>query len=309
LTSQRRIAVLLATYNGAAHLEEQLQSLAGQDCGEIDLYVSDDGSEDGTLGIVADWRAKWRKGRLVVFDGPRQGYCENFRSMMQRDIQGADYVAFCDQDDIWEPDKLSSGIAALEARAPDTPGYYCSRTRLIEEDGALLGNSPLFQKPPSFRNAIVQSLGGGNTVILNAKGFDMVARSAARTGFVSHDWWCYMLISGAGGVAIYDPVPKILYRQHASNLVGSNTGLKARARRLRMMLTGRFRAWNDVNLAALAACDDMLNDDSRDVIRQFESMRAAGMISRVQAYLQAGIYRQTLAGNLGLIAALLFKRL
>ena len=183
------------------------------------------------------------------------------------------------------------------------------RTRLIEEEGALLGYSPLFQKPPSFRNAIVQSIGGGNTVILNARAFDMVARSAARTGFVSHDWWCYMLISGAGGVAIYDPVPKILYRQHASNLVGSNTGLKARARRIGMMLTGRFQAWNDVNLAALAACDDMLSEDCRHVIRQFGRMRDAGPVSRVQAYLQSGVYRQTLAGNLGLIAALLFKRL
>ena len=85
--------------------------------------------------------------------------------------------------------------------------------------------SPLFRRPPSFRNALVQSLAGGNTMVLNRPARDLVALASRRARFVSHDWWAYLLVTGAGGAVHYSAKPLVRYRQHAHNLVGANTSL------------------------------------------------------------------------------------
>jgi hypothetical protein len=145
-------------------------------------------------------------------------------------------------------------------------------------------------------------------MVLNRAGFDLVAESARRTGFVSHDWWCYLLLSGAGGHVHYDPVPRVGYRQHNANAVGNNIGLAAKLLRLRMLLSGRFTKWNSANLASLEACSDLLSEEARLTLQDFRDVRAASPLAALSALRQSGIYRQTLAGDLSLsVAAMLGK--
>ena len=68
---------------------------------------------------------------------------------------------------------------------------------------------------------------------------------------VLHDWWMYQLVSAVGGAIHYDPQPALKYRQHPDNLIGSNRGWSAHFVRIRMVLKGRFRDWNAMNIAAL----------------------------------------------------------
>ena len=110
-------AILLATRNGAAFLDEQLASIAGQSVEAIDVWVSDDGSTDATPALLAAWRERWSKGRFEVLEGPQKGFSENFRSLITNPGIAADYYAFCDQDDIWEHDKLARAIRWIEAQA------------------------------------------------------------------------------------------------------------------------------------------------------------------------------------------------
>lgn len=305
--ARRRIRVLLATFNGAKYLDEQLHSLARQEVeADLDVVASDDGSTDATLALLEAWRRRWTRGRFIVLDGPQRGFTENFRALMRHPAETADYVAFCDQDDVWRPDKLSAAVTVLTDA--DGPGLYCGRTERVDASLRPLGYSPLFRRPPHFRNALVQSIAGGNTMVMNKAAFALVAESALRTSFVSHDWWCYLLVSGAGGMVHYDARPRVAYRQHGGNVVGDNVGWRARWRRLRMSLAGRFAEWNAVNLAALDACEDLLTNEARQAKKLFAMARRAGPLRSPALLLKSGIYRQSLAGNVSLaLAALLGK--
>jgi glycosyltransferase involved in cell wall biosynthesis len=303
-----RCAVLLATHNGARFLEEQLQSLAAQRVGALDIFVSDDGSTDGTRDLLGAWRERWRHGSFRLTDGPRRGFSENFRSLANLAETDAEFVAFCDQDDVWDPDKLAVAMDVLRQRAPDRPALYCSRTRLVDEAGKAIGFSPLFSRPPSFRNALVQSIAGGNTMVFNRPGFALFRESARRGPFVSHDWWAYIIITGAGGLVHYDPVPHVGYRQHAGNLVGRNSGFRARLNRLRRLLDGQFIRWTTANLESLEASADLLTAEARATVAQLRQIRARPSAAALRTLREAGLYRQTSMGNLGLVAAVLLHR-
>lgn len=301
--------VLLATYNGARYLDEQLESILSQTVSYIDLLVSDDGSSDDTLTILERWRGRWTKGDLTVVTGPRSGFAENFRSLIVRAVPASTtYVSFSDQDDVWAPDKLTAALDVLAGRPVAEPALYGSRSTLIDDAGIAFGMSPLFAFTPSFRNAIVQSLAGGNTMVFNPSAFALLQASARRTSFLMHDWWSYLIVSGGGGYVHYDRTPHIGYRQHHSNAIGGGIGIMERPKRMVDLLNGKFARWSDKNIASLHACRDLLDPDARSVLAQFEQLRQAQILAVPHKLLQSGIYRQTLKGNVALgIAALLHR--
>lgn len=305
--SPPRVAILMATYNGARFLDAQLGSIAAQDFPLIDIVASDDGSNDNTGALLTRLGADWRKGAFRWRQGPQKGFAENFRALLTDPSVSADYLAFSDQDDLWEPDKLSTAIAALR-RCGDRPALFCSRTRLIDEGGREVGQSANFVKPPSFGNALVQSIAGGNTMVFNRGAHRLLAEAARRTGFVSHDWFAYQLVAGAGGEVIFERRPLVRYRQHQSNLVGSNRGLRPALARLFAAFGGRFTRWNDANCATLLACRDLLSRDARAQFDTFRAGRQGGLVARLRMIPAAGLFRQTVMGQSVLyMAALLGK--
>lgn len=310
MTSQdQRVAVLLGTKDGAAFIDEQLQSLLTQSHPLVDLWVSDDGSTDGTQALVEAWRPRWNKGSLSLVEGPQKGFAANFRSMIVDARIDADYYAFCDQDDIWEPDRLECAIAWMRSLDAETPLLFCSRTATISETGDAAGHSPLFRRPPSFRNALVQSIAGGNTMLINRAARDLLAKASARTEFVSHDWWAYLIVTAAGGVVCYDPRPLVRYRQHAANLVGANVSWKARLSRLGRLFRGEFAGWTDSNLGGLAINRDILTKDAAACLSLFIRARKGGVFRRLRLLRKSGVYRQTLPGTLGLYLAFVWSRI
>lgn len=242
--------------------------------------------------------------------GPRKGFAENFRSLICRIDGEAHYVAFCDQDDIWDKDKLDRAITWLDEQGPDHPALFCSRTYLVDEKGRWIGFSPLFEKPPSFRNALVQSIAGANTMVLNKAGAAIVAEASRRAPFVSHDWWCYLLLSGAGGAVHYSPFPSVAYRQHSGNLIGANKSWRASLDRLLALLfTSRFAEWNTINLNALERAIDLLTEDAVGVLRDFQQARTLSFAGRLRALKRSNVYRQTTGGQLALWLACTLRRL
>ena len=305
-SEQEQVAILLATYNGERYLSEQLESLLLQTHQHWTLHVSDDGSSDDTLNILQRYKADIGT-RLNLFHGPKQGYAVNFLSMAAKNCITADYFAFCDQDDLWHPDKLERALAWLRQCPEKTPALYCSRTRLVSQHGNPLGFSPLFQRPPSFRNALVQSIAGGNTMVFN-NALKNLIKQAGTPPIVSHDWWLYMLTSGCNGEVFYDPAPTIDYRQHRANLIGSNRSLKSRMKRLKGVLSGHFLEWNDINLEALEGCKHLLTAQNGKTLEYFVRSRRANMFGRLAGTLRSGIYRQGNLDNLALITAALLRK-
>ncbi len=299
-----RVAILMCTYNGAAYLREQLESFSAQTFRNWVLYVSDDASTDDTVGILSGYQARWGRERLVIFSGPCKGFAENFISLVQRSEIDADYFAFSDQDDVWFIDKLKRSVDRLDLVDSSTPALYCARTRLVDADLNVIGVSPLFSKPPSFRNALVQSLAGANTMLINQAARGLLLKLPDRSLLIAHDWLTYLLVTGCGGQVSYDAEPCLDYRQHSGNLIGANASARDRMVRFRKMLSGRFAEWNDANLAILKGMEYVLTAENRDVLAYFENGRRQSLFKRVSKLRKAGVYRQTLQGDLSLMVAI-----
>ena len=302
------VAVLLCTHHGARFLSEQLISIKNQTHKNFTIWASDDNSKDATHSILEQYQNLWGEDQLLIGFGPQKDFIANFLfQICNKDIE-ADYFAYADQDDIWEPDKLSRAIVELERVPKDVPSLYCSRTRLVDEKNRDIGYSPLFKKSPAFTNALVQNIGGGNTMVMN-KAACKLLRSAGEKVVVSHDWWTYLLITGAGGTVIYDSYPSVRYRQHNYNLVGSNITLGARISRILMLLKGRFQNWNTINTQALLQVRNLLTTENQCILDNFCTARKQWLISRIWGIGELGLYRQTFMGNLGLIAATVLNKL
>lgn len=308
-----RVAILMGTKNGERFLADQLDSLAAQTHQDWVLYVSDDGSDDDTLRILKAYQAKWTAGKLIIKEGPRKGFCVNFLSLACDPIIRANYYAFCDQDDVWLPSKLEvalkNNITHQIHGDLTLPYLYCGRTTYVSEDLEPIGVSPLFVFPAKFRNALVQSIAGGNTMVFNQK----TKLALEKVGIVdvpSHDWWLYLLVSGIGGEVYYDKVPQILYRQHDGSIVGENRSFTSKCFRAYTLLRGRFRKWNTKNINALCIIIGMLTEDNQEILRLFILMRnASSIIDRFRLMEVCGLYRQTWRGTMTLFLAAFLKKI
>lgn len=306
---QPKVAILLCTYNGQHHLAEQLDSFATQSHVNWAVSASDDGSEDDTHSILEAYEQAWPAGRLFIYFGPAKGFAANFLSLTCKASIQADYYAYSDQDDVWEVDKLDRAVRWLETVSPNIPALYCARTRLVDADNNEIGLSPLFSRPPSFANALMQNIGGGNTMVFNNATRALLQEAGENLPLVTHDWWTYMVVTGCGGTVFYDSKPTLRYRQHEDNLVGLNITWSARLARIRMLFQGRFRRWIDGNISALRLLRNRLTPDNLETLERFAKAREMGLIPRLIQLKRCGIYLQTLLGNLGLIVAAIFRKI
>ncbi|MBR1219679.1 glycosyltransferase family 2 protein [Bradyrhizobium sp. U87765 SZCCT0131] len=303
--SSKCVAILLGTWNGGPYLLPQLQSFAAQTHANWRLYVSDDGSSDETLAVIARFAATVPQ-PVEVIAGPRRGFAANFLGLARNPAIQGDYFAFSDQDDIWHPDKLERAVAWMATAPDDEPALYFSRTALIEANGTPMGTSVLFTRPPSFQNALVQNIGGANTMLFNRATKRLLEEIDG--DIASHDWAAYQLVTAVGGRTCYDPAPTLAYRQHTSNTLGSNRHLSAHMRRIRMLFAGQFATWTETNIAMLGQFRARMTEDSRKSLEFFAKARAGALPFRIYNLKRSGVYRQTLLGNLGLLTAAIFGR-
>lgn len=298
-----KVAILLCTYQGERYLCEQLDSFAAQAYQQWEVWASDDGSSDGTRRLLECYQRQWSVGRLHVQAGPHAGFAANFMALtVDARIQAA-YYAYSDQDDIWDAIKLERAVAWLQRVPAGVPALYCGRTRLVDAGNNDIGLSALFSKPPHFANALMQNIGGGNTMVFNDAARQLLIQAGGLQPIITHDWWAYLVVTGCGGQVYYDSQPTLRYRQHGRNLVGSNRGWPARVRRARLLLQGQFRHWNDCNIAALRQLESRLTAENRETLERFAKARAMPLIPRLVHLRRSGVYRQTALGNLGLLMA------
>ena len=304
------VLIILAYKDGEQFIDEQLESIATQEHQNFVVKIFDDASDapiildDKKLKIFSD-------GQITVFRNKLNlGYSANFLKALEASENSFTYYSYCDQDDIWHPNKLSRAVGMLSKYDVNTPVLYCSRTEIYSSKmQKITGISKNFKKKPSFANAIVQNIAGGNTMIMNNAARDIVVEASRGVNVVSHDWWTYMLITGAGGKVIFDIQPSLKYRQHDKNEIGSNIGLKARFRRIRMLLNSQFKMWNDINTQALEKNKNLLLPENLEILEFFMNARKGNLFSRIYNLLKSGIHRQTTFGNVALWIAAVIKRL
>lgn len=216
------ISVAMATYNGAKFLRQQLDSIAAQSRVPTELVVTDDASTDDTVAILNDFAATAPFPVHIHRNPSRLGYRANFMRAMG--LCRSDIVALCDQDDLWEANKIE---AAMEAFADPDVVLFFHNAWLIDGAGVMIGPADIFALPP--RSAPLSFY-----PMINPFGFSIVFRKALMrfaeqwpasidsveaTNRMAHDQWIFFLASVFGVIA-YSDARLVRYRQHGGNAYG-----------------------------------------------------------------------------------------
>lgn len=307
ITGQKgHVAVLMGTYNGAAFIEKQLQSVKDQDWKNWSLWVSDDGSEDDTRSIT-ERVFSGAENCCTLLAGPQKGFSENFKSLIGNPAIEADFYAFADQDDMWHPAKLLRAVEYLQSLPEEVPALYCTRTRLIDEHDQVLGLSPLNTKRPGFPNALLQNIASGNTMVFNAAARQLFLK-ILDLPVIAHDWALYLIVSACGGNIFFDPEPSVLYRQHNANVIGNGMNLTQRISNFIDAHQGRNRHWNDVNFRFLTQLKAEMTPENRVIFEAFRHIRDNTLPARLKLFKASGVYHQNRLGQMTNFSYALFNK-
>ena len=293
----QRVAILLSTFNGALFLREQLDSLLGQTHQDWVLYWRDDGSKDETRAVMTEFVGRAGQGRCVEIAGPpgNLGPAASFHTLL-RGVSDApaqpDTVAFADQDDVWLPNKLERGLAALATLSTDVPALYCARQILVDAHLNRIGLSVLASNDGAFPAALTQNVATGCTVMLNSRAARLVAASTPSTA-TQHDWWCYLVVTAVGGILIQDSEPVIFYRQHGGNAVGAPRSMAHRAVGVLKRGPQAFMSVLRQNVEALSAQPELLTGRARAEVLMLQNALQGGLRRRISALRLVGLVRQT----------------
>lgn len=301
------VFILMGTYNGGKYLAGQLESFCSQTFKNWKIIISDDGSTDNTLDVVKEYQKKIGFDRIILKEGPSTGFADNFMSLARDSDIKADFYFFSDQDDIWLPDKIERSVNLLKAINADRPSLYGSSTWLGDMSGVIYAKSRIYLFPNNFRNAIVQCVVGGNSMAFN-HALKNIIEQISPVKVVSHDWWMYQLITAIEGYFYYDKEPSLIYRQHPQAVVGANTSMVSRINRLSMVLKGRFKQWNDINIAALDQIRHLMSPTAIETLDYFKQARTAKLFKdRIRLLNISGIFRQSRQGTLSLFIAVIIR--
>lgn len=213
------VRVLLSTYNSARFLRPLLDSVLAQTYAPLELWVRDDGSLDETPAILAEYALRF-PGRVRVDAGANLGMVRSYFTLIRDAGRDAEFTAFADHDDVWHADKIERAVAMLGAHGGAGPLMYTGRLHIVDEALRHLGHSNLPSRPMTFRNALVESVAAGCTMVLNPAARDLVHD----TDDISRIWWpdaWFYLVVSAFGTVLYDEHASVEYRRHAANAVGS----------------------------------------------------------------------------------------
>jgi glycosyltransferase involved in cell wall biosynthesis len=295
------IEVLLSAFNGERWLREQLESLASQTYPDWRLLARDDGSRDGSRAVLEKFVAAWGRGRVLT--GQNLGYRQSFFTLLQE--SQAPMVSFCDQDDVWLPEKLERAARALATVEPGLPAAHYSPFRIVDAALRPLGMRPRGSSRCGFNNALAECAMFGFTMTLNGAARDLVV-SRLPSDPISHDWWCYLVVAATGRV-LHEPEPMALYRRHDAN--SSEGARRSYWRRVRQFLTegGARRVYRQAEeLKALFG-----TDMKPSALATLDRFLAAGRspTKRLLYALRPDIEREGFFGNLILRFLLLANRL
>lgn len=225
----------MAVYNGEQYLDAQIQSILGQTYENWQLFISDDCSKDGSLRIVQKYVQAEPRIHLVL-EGKHYGNAQDHFMALLREVAGKyDYYMFCDQDDVWDSNKVQAEVEAAqaaEAWSKDQPVLVATDLRVVQEDLSVISDSlaaymNLSPTTSKFGNLLIENYVTGCTVLLNDRLARMAASTPSGTYMVMHDWWFALIARGLGQL-VYLPKATISYRQHGDNSLGAaHYGIKA----------------------------------------------------------------------------------
>ena len=252
------VSILLATFNGMKYLPQQLSSIYGQIGVKISILAHDDGSTDGTLNYLSSLNLS---GKISSVSKSNQiGSTRAFLNLLAM-APDADYFAFCDQDDLWEQSKLISLIELIHSI--DKPAMAFSGRALIDSNDLFIGPDRVQANQIGIRNALIQNIVPGNTLVLNRLGRDL-ARDNVSEGIEHYDAWLYLLMTCFGHIRVSNQL-LTKYRIHSENQIGIGRNKLSRILRIESSLNSfRLDALN-----VLRSGEKKLSTENKIILNYF----------------------------------------
>lgn len=256
------VQVLLSTYNGERYLDEQLLSLTKQKDVIVSVLARDDGSTDHTVDLLKQWEKKMD---LTFYTGDNLKPARSFMNLIAH-AGNADYYAFCDQDDVWDEDKLI--IAINKLKESRKPALYMSATRIVDEELNELGVKPV-NTYHTLENAMIKNEATGCTQVFNDALLKIMQRYHP-SFIMMHDSWITRVTYAIGGDVIIDQTPHISYRQHGDNVLGyKEPKLKKLLGQLRLAFGDHVCIRVNIAKELLKGYDDIIDPKQRPLIQAF----------------------------------------
>lgn len=299
-----QVTVLMSSYNGGQFLQQQLNSLYAQTYSNIKIVVRDDGSQDGTRLLLA---AEAERAAIILLpNGTNLGATGSFFALLRHAAQtDTAYVAFCDQDDVWYPDKIARAVSSL-ADFSDYPALYCSRLAIVDAQLQPLSFTAIPRKI-GFGNALVENIAVGCTMLLNRHAIDLLCQQRLPDEVYVHDWWCYLVISCFGKV-IFDEQPSIHYRQHGGNVIGAaSSKLGVLKRKVARFFNGRLWISEQAEIFHALFSEKLPAEQQQTLVLLLKAK--SSFFSRWQLALSGAVWRQKILDNLILRVVVLMNRI
>lgn len=227
------VDILMATYNGEAFLEEQVQSIIGQSFTDWRLLIHDDGSTDNTVNILHRLMQEDDRIQLLEDGICHFGVARNFIHLVNS--SSAQYCMFCDQDDIWLPNKIEEMLGEIKRYSQDIPQVVYSNAYLWTSQKGIISDKNTLTYPTTLRQTLFLNTGiQGAAAIFNRKMCDRIGEELCF--YAMHDH--VLLLAGiCFGEVHYLHKSLMYYRQHENNLTGNAPGSKRK--KLKLMWQNR----------------------------------------------------------------------
>lgn len=313
--NRHEVDILISTYNGGAYLAELLSSLLAQSFTDWRLVARDDGSSDDTVEILKGFAKAHPERVLIIKDTKKRlGPCQSFAHLLEK--SKAEYSMFCDQDDVWLPEKIEVTLKAmkgLEERYKGFPLLVHTDMKVVDKGLKIIAKSfwrfqHLAPAMKRFNNLLVFNNVTGCTMMINAKLREM-ALPLPRPAIL-HDWWLAIVASAFGRIE-YVKTPTVLYRQHGANETGAvKYSLNYFVSRLKDLdkTSGLLKRIVSQAKAFADRYYDTLSDDKLDVVRCFSTILEKGRRDRARTILRLDLKGYGTLRNLGLFSMWLFMK-
>jgi len=309
-----KISVIVTAYNGEHYLSEQIDSILKQNYQEWQLIIRDDGSSDTTSELIREYAHRYPdKIRILSDQLGHIGVSESFLQLLN--ASDTDYVMFCDQDDLWQADKIKAvfnKMKELEARyGVSTPGLVHTDLQVVDEK--LNNIAPSFWRYQHLnpRNCnklnklLVQNVVTGCTVMINRALKDKIKFLPDKA--IVYDWWI-SLAGAAFGKIVYVSKPTLLYRQHGDNSIGAkewnlkyikNMALSGRRSLSEILLKTQLQA-----AAFLEVYKNELSANDVNLLTVYSTLSHQGWFARRVNLIKYGFFKTGFLRNIGLFLAI-----
>lgn len=298
-----KIALLLSTYNGSKYLKSQLDSLVVPKELAVFIVARDDGSQDGTLDILQSDQSI-----TLLLEYDNVGAKASFARLLEYALNNSDaqYLMFCDQDDVWHADKIEKTYRKMEelenAYGQDMPLLVHSDVSVADEmlhpiSHSLWEHQHVNPTQISFHHFIVNNNVTGCTMMINRALAEKVKRIPQEA--IMHDWWIAMVASAFGKIAFINE-PLMLYRQHGAN----DTGAKKYGFRYvlkKLFQKPSFEKYIKQSQAFLHLYHDELNPKDFHMLQVFSQFGTMNKYQKVRVLFKYNIWKNGFLRNAGLV--------